>query len=46
MKRTLARLFLILAAIAWAVITAAMLVTPVNADAAPIEEPKPQNQSC
>ena len=46
MKRNLARLILILAVIAWAIIVVSLLVTPVNADAAPIEEPKPQNQSC
>ena len=40
MKRTLARLILILATIAWAVIVVSVLVTPVNADAAPIEELK------
>ena len=38
MKRTLARLFLILAAIAWAVIAVSILVTPVKADAVPIGE--------
>ena len=46
MKRNLARLILILAVIAWAIIVVSVLVTPVNADAVPIEEPKPQNQSC
>ena len=40
MKRNLARLILILAVIAWAAIVVSVLVTPVNADAAPIEEPK------
>ena len=40
MKRNLARLILILAVIAWAVIVVSVLVTPVNADAAPIEEQK------
>ena len=40
MKRNLARLILILAVIAWAIIVVSVLVTPVNADAAPIEEPK------
>ena len=40
MKRNLARLILILAVIAWAIIVVSLLVTPVNADAAPIEEPK------
>lgn len=40
MKRTIARLILILSVIAWAVIAVSVLVTPVNADAAPIEEPK------
>lgn len=40
MKRTLARLILILSVIAWAIIVVSVLVTPVNADAAPIEEPK------
>lgn len=40
MKRNLARLILILYVIAWAVIVASVLVTPVNADAVPIEEPK------
>ena len=40
MKRNLARLILILAVIAWAVIVVFLLVTPVNADAAPGEEPK------
>ena len=39
MKRNLARLILILAVIAWAIIVVSVLVTPVNADAAPIEEP-------
>ena len=40
MKRNLARLILILAVIAWAIIVVSVLVTPVNADAAPIAEPK------
>ena len=40
MKRNLARLILILAVIAWAIIVVSVLVTPVNADAAPAEEPK------
>ena len=40
MKRNLARLILILAVIALAAIVVSVLVTPVNADAAPIEEPK------
>lgn len=40
MKQNLARLILILAVIAWAIIVVSLLVTPVNADAAPIEEPK------
>ena len=40
MKRNLARMILILTAIAWAVIIAAMLVTPANADSATAEEPK------
>lgn len=40
MKRTIARLILILSVIAWAVIAVSILVTPVKADAAPIEEPK------
>ena len=40
MKCNLARLILILATIALAVIIVSLLVTPVNADAAPIEEPK------
>ena len=40
MKRNLARLILILAVIAWAIIVVSLLVTPVKADAAPIEEPK------
>ena len=40
MKRNLARLILILAVIAWAVIVVSVLVTPVNADSAPGEEPK------
>ena len=37
MKRNLARMILILSIIAWAVIIVAVLVTPVNADAVPIE---------
>ena len=40
MKRNLARLILILATIAWAVIVVSLLVTPVKADSAPGEEPK------
>ena len=40
MKRNLARLILILATIAWAIIVVSALVTPVNADSAPAEEPK------
>ena len=40
MKRTIARLILILSVIAWAVIAVSILVTPVNADAVPIAEPK------
>ena len=40
MKRNLARLILILAVIAWAVIVVSVLVMPVNADAAPAEELK------
>ena len=40
MRRNLARLILILAVIAWAIIVVSVLVTPVNADAAPAEEPK------
>ena len=40
MKRTLARLILILAVIAWAIIVVSVLVTPVNADSAQAEEPK------
>ena len=40
MKRNLARLILVLVTIAWAVISMFVLVTPVKADAAPIEEPK------
>ena len=40
MKRNLARLILIMAVIAWAIIVVSVLVTPVKADAAPIEEPK------
>ena len=40
MKRNLARLILILSVIAWAVIVVSLLVTPVNADAVPIEEPQ------
>lgn len=38
MKRNLARFILILVVIARAIMVAAVLVTPVNADAAPIEE--------
>ena len=40
MKRNLARLILILAVIAWAIIVVSVLVTPVNADAVPIAEPQ------
>ena len=40
MKRNLARLILILSVIAWAIIVVSVLVTPVNADSAPGEEPK------
>ena len=40
MNRNLARLILILAVIAWAVIVVSVLVTPVKADDAPGEEPK------
>ena len=40
MKRNLARLILILAVIAWAIIVVSLLVTPVNADSATAEEPK------
>ena len=40
MKRNLARLIFILAAIAWAVISMFVLVTPVKADAVPVEEPQ------
>ena len=40
MKRTIARLILILSVIAWAVIAVSILVTPVNADAVPTEEPQ------
>ena len=40
MKRNLARLILILAVIAWAIIVVSVLVTPVNADSATDEEPK------
>ena len=40
MKRNLARLILILATIAWAVIAVSILVTPVNADDVPIAEPQ------
>ena len=40
MKRNLARLILILAVIALAIIVVSVLVTPVNADSDPIEEPK------
>ena len=46
MKRNLARLILILAVIAWVIIVVSLLVTPVNADSATGEEPKPQNQPC
>lgn len=38
MKRNIARLILILAVIAWAIMFGAALVMPVKADAAPIEE--------
>ena len=37
MKRNLARLILILAVIAWAIIVVSVLVMPVKADSAPIE---------
>ena len=40
MKRNLARLILILAVIAWAVIVVSLLVTPVKADAVTSAEPK------
>ena len=40
MKRNLSSLIFILAVIALAIIVVSLLVTPVNADAAPIEEPK------
>ena len=40
MKRNLARLIFILATIAWAIISVSLLVTPVKADAVPIEEPQ------
>ena len=40
MKRNLARLILILPVIAWAIIVVSLLVTPVNADDVPIEEPQ------
>lgn len=40
MKHNLARLIFILATVAWAVIVVSLLVTPVNADAVPIEEPQ------
>lgn len=40
MKRNIARLILILAVIAWAIMAVAVLVTPVKADAAPIAEPQ------
>lgn len=40
MKRNIARLILILAVIGWAIMVVAVLITPVNADAAPMEEPK------
>ena len=40
MKRNLARLIFILTVIALAVIAVSVLVTPVKADSAPIEEPK------
>ena len=40
MKRNLERLILSLAVIAWAIMGVSLLVKPVNADAAPIEEPK------
>lgn len=38
MKRNIARLILVLAVIAWAIMVVAVLVTPVKADAAPMEE--------
>lgn len=40
MKRNLARLILVLAVIAWAVIVVSVLVMPVNADAVLIAEPQ------
>ena len=40
MKRTIGRRILILPVIAWAIIAVSLRVTPVKADAAPIEEPK------
>lgn len=40
MKRNIARLILILAVIAWAIMAVSVLVTPVKADAAPIAEPQ------
>ena len=40
MKRNLARLILILPVISWAIIVVSVLVTPVNADAVPTEEPQ------
>ena len=40
MMRSLAGLILILAVIAWVVLVVSVLVTPVNADAAPIAEPQ------
>ena len=40
MKCNLARLIIILVAIAWAIISVSVLVTPVNADDVSIEEPK------
>ena len=40
MKRNLARLILILAAIAWAAVIVAVVVTPVKADSVPIAEPQ------
>lgn len=40
MNRNPTRLILILSVIAWAIIVVSVLVTPVNADAAPIEELK------
>lgn len=38
MKRNIARLILVLAVIAWAIMVVAVLVTPVKADASPVAE--------